>query len=290
MPAAFGFRQLPEGDGIALADICWFGGNKIDTQDIGVFMRKPFVAGNWKMNTDSNGSVELAKAVAAGTTEIASYSVDVAVIPPFVYIPVVFKALHTAHIAVGAQDMYFEQKGAFTGEISAAMLKDIGCTYVLCGHSERRHVIGEKDDLVNKKVTAAINGGLLPILCVGELIEERKADKTTEVVSRQIKAGLDGLSAEKVSAVTLAYEPVWAIGTGLTAAPQQAQEVHALIRKLLAEMYDSELTEEIRILYGGSVKPDNAAELMREQDVDGSLVGGASLKADDFIEIIQAAA
>ncbi|HUU39881.1 MAG TPA: triose-phosphate isomerase, partial [Desulfatiglandales bacterium] len=204
-------------------------------------MRKPFVAGNWKMNTDSHLSVELAVQVAADSAEIAGRSVNVAVIPPFVYIPGVVRALSNTHIAVGAQDLYFEEKGAFTGEISAAMLKDIGCTYVLCGHSERRHVLGETDELINKKVNAAISGGLLPILCVGELIEQRQADETKEVVTRQLKAGLAGLNAEKASAVTIAYEPVWAIGTGLTATPQQAQQVHALIRKLLADIYDEQL-------------------------------------------------
>ena len=253
-----------------------------------LFMRKPFVAGNWKMNADSHTSVELAKAIAFGSSESAE-QVHIAIIPPFVYIPAVVKAVSTARIAVGAQDIYFEQKGAFTGEISASMLKDTGCTYALCGHSERRHVIGENDELVNKKVAAAISGGLLPILCVGELIDERKASKTEEVATRQLKNGLAGLNAEKASAVTIAYEPVWAIGTGLTATPQQAQEVHALIRKLLSKMYSAQLAEEIRILYGGSVKPDNAGELMRQQDIDGVLVGGASLNADDFLAIIQAA-
>jgi len=252
-------------------------------------MRKTFVAGNWKMNTDSHTSVSLAEAIASGSSQIAGQSVDVAVIPPFVYIPDVVKTLGTAGIAVGAQDIYCERQGAFTGEISASMLKDIGCNYVLCGHSERRHIIGEPDELINKKVAAAISGGLLPILCVGELLAEREASQTTEVVSRQIKKGLAGLSAEKVSAVTLAYEPVWAIGTGLTATPQQAQEVHALIRGLLAEMYDGQLTEDIRILYGGSVKPGNAADLCAQQDIDGLLVGGASLNADDFLAIIRAA-
>ena len=253
------------------------------------FMRKPFVAGNWKMNTDGHTSVNLAERIASGSSEIAGPKVHVAVIPPFVYIPAVVKALSTSSIAVGAQDIYYEQKGAFTGEKSASMLKDIGCTYVLCGHSERRHVIGETDELINKKVTATISGGLLPILCVGELIEERKASKTEEVVTRQVKNGLAGLSVEKASAVTIAYEAVWAIGTGLTATPQQAQEVHALIRKLLGEMYNGQLAEESRILYGGSVKPGNAADLMREQDIDGLLVGGASLNTDDFTAIIQAA-
>ena len=252
-------------------------------------MRKPFVAGNWKMNTDSHSSVELAKRIATDSCEVAGHRVTVAVCPPFVYLQTVAKTLSASSIGVGAQDIYYESKGAFTGEVSAAMLKDIGCTYVLCGHSERRHVIGETDELINKKVAAAISGGLLPILCVGELLSERKTLQTEEVVKRQIKKGLSGLSEEKVSAVTIAYEPVWAIGTGLTATPQQAQEVQALIRKLLEQMYDGKLSQEIRILYGGSVKPDNAAELMAQEDVDGLLVGGASLNADDFLAIIRAA-
>ncbi len=252
-------------------------------------MRKPFVAGNWKMNTDSHISVNLAKSIISGSLEVAGHSVDVALCPPFVYLQAVAIALSTSSIALGAQDIYTESKGAFTGEISASMLKDVGCTYALCGHSERRHVIGETDELVNKKVTAAISGGILPILCVGELIEQRQASQTTEVVTRQINKGLAGLNDEKVSAVTLAYEPVWAIGTGLTATPQQAQEVHALIRELIGRIYDSALADEIRILYGGSAKPDNAADLMRQPDVDGLLVGGASLNADDFLAIIKAA-
>jgi triosephosphate isomerase len=253
-------------------------------------MRKAFVAGNWKMNTDSHGSVKLAEGVVAGFNEIADVRIDVALCPPFVYLQAVAKALSSSRVALGAQDVYFEQKGAFTGEISAAMLKDIGCTYAICGHSERRHVIGETDEMINKKVHAAVSGGLLPILCVGELIEERKANKTAEVVTRQMKKGLAGLSAEKMAAVTIAYEPVWAIGTGLTATPDQAQEVHALIRGLLAEMFGRKLAGEIRIQYGGSVKPDNAGELMSQDDVDGLLVGGASLKADDFVAIVKASA
>ena len=252
-------------------------------------MRKPFVAGNWKMNADSQGSVDLAVAIADRSTDLAGECADVAVIPPFVYIPAVFRALRNARIAVGAQDLYFEAKGAFTGEISADMLKDIGCTYVLCGHSERRHVMGETDELINKKVTAAILGGLLPILCVGEKFEERQAEQTQQVVERQLRAGLSELGPEKASAVTIAYEPVWAIGTGLTATPQQAQEVHRFIREVLADMFDRELADEARIQYGGSVKPDNATELMTQPDVDGALVGGASLKADDFVAIIKAA-
>jgi triosephosphate isomerase len=240
------------------------------------------------MNTDVHSSVKLAEGVVSGCKDVAGSKVDVAVCPPFVYLQQVGKALQSSHIALGSQDIYFEQKGAFTGEISAAMLKDVGCAYALCGHSERRHVIGETDELINKKVHAAILGGLLPILCVGELLDERKANKTDEVVTRQMKKGLAGLIAEKMSAVTIAYEPVWAIGTGLTATPQQAQEVHALIRKLVAQMYDRKIADAIRIQYGGSVKPDNAGELMAQEDLDGLLVGGASLKADDFVAIVKA--
>ena len=253
-------------------------------------MRKPFVAGNWKMNTDSRSSVNLAKRIACSSSEVAGHSVNVAVFPPFVYLDSVAKALSASSIAVGAQDVYCESKGAFTGEISPSMLKDIGCAYVLCGHSERRHVIGETDELISKKVAAAIMGGLLPILCVGELLSERDSSQTEKVVTRQLKNGLAGLNAEKASAVTIAYEPVWAIGTGRTATPQQAQEVHRLVRNLLAQMYDDRLAQETRILYGGSVKPDNSDDLMSQQDIDGLLVGGASLNADDFLAIIRVAA
>jgi len=253
-------------------------------------MRKPFVAGNWKMNSNSQTSIELAGAIASRSLSLAGQNINVAIFPPFVYLQAVVRAVSRTHIAVGAQDLYYEHNGAFTGEISASMLKDAGCTYALCGHSERRHIIGEDDELVNKKVSAAISGGLLPILCVGEKRRQREARQTSEVVGNQIKNSLAGLAGEKFAAVTLAYEPVWAIGTGLTATPQQAQEVHKLIRTLIADIYDAESAEEVRILYGGSVKPDNAAALMSEQDIDGLLVGGASLKADDFVEIIKASA
>ncbi len=252
-------------------------------------MRKPFIAGNWKMNTNSLTSVGLADHLASGSIELEGHAVTLAVFPPFVYLRAVGKALNGSNIAIGAQDVYFEPDGAFTGEIGVSMLKDIGCNYCLCGHSERRHVIGETDELINKKVAAAISGGILPILCVGELLKEREASQTNEVVTRHVKEGLAGLSAEKLAAVTIAYEPVWAIGTGLTATPQQAQEVHDFIRNLLARMYDKNLADEIRILYGGSVKPANAADLMSQRDVDGLLVGGASLKADDFLAIIRTA-
>ena len=241
------------------------------------------------MNTLSVSAVELATGLAQSMKDIDSAEVDVAVCPPAVYLQAVAGALSASNIAVGAQNMYFASAGAFTGELSNEMLKDAGCTYVIIGHSERRGVMGENDELINKKLTAAINGGLLPIFCVGELLEEREANKTENVVTEQIKKGMAGLSAEKASAVTIAYEPVWAIGTGRTATPQQAQQVHEMIRQLTEQIYDAHFAGQVRIQYGGSVKPDNAAELISQPDIDGFLVGGASLKVDDFAAIIKAA-
>ncbi len=248
-------------------------------------MRKPFIAGNWKMNT----SGESANALAAGLAkEIGDIdTVDVAVCPPFVYLQTVAAQLSSSNIAMGSQNVYFQESGAYTGEISCQMLKDVSCTYAIIGHSERRHVIGETDELINKKVSVAISSGLFPILCVGELLEEREAGKTDDVVTDQIKKGLTGITAEKVLAVTIAYEPVWAIGTGRTATSDQAQQVHAMIRKLLAEIYDESVAAQIRIQYGGSAKPENTAELMACPDVDGLLVGGASLKVDSFSAMIK---
>jgi len=251
-------------------------------------MRKPFIAGNWKMNTDSQSSVALASGLAGELKDITT--VDVAVCPPFVYLQSVAKALGDSGIAMGAQDFYFEGNGAFTGEISCEMLKDVCCTYALIGHSERRHVIGETDELINQKLLAALKSGLKPILCVGELLEEREADKTTAVVTEQIEKGLAGVSAADMADITIAYEPVWAIGTGVTATAEQAQEVHAMIRKLLAEMYDATVAENTRIQYGGSAKPGNTAELMANPDVDGLLVGGAGLKVEDFSAMIKTVA
>ncbi len=253
-------------------------------------MRKPFIAGNWKMNTDSHGAVDLAKAIAAESVDaLSDNKITIAVCPPSVYLSAVASALTGSCVGLGAQNVYSEEKGAFTGEVSVSMLKDVGCTYTLIGHSERRHIFGETNEMVNKKVHAAISGGLLPVLCVGELLEEREAGSTEEVVKTQIIEGLRGVDAAKMQAVTLAYEPVWAIGTGLTATPEQAQDVHAFIRSILTDLYDASLAEEIRIQYGGSAKASNAAELLGKKDVDGLLVGGASLKAVDFMGIIEAA-
>lgn len=247
-------------------------------------MRKPFIAGNWKMNNDAKFSEELAAGLANALKDVTT--VDIAVCPAFVYLQTVANALGNSNIKVGSQDVYFESNGAFTGEISTEMLKDVCCSYAIIGHSERRHVIGETDDLINKKLLAVLKSGILPILCVGELLEEREAEKTTEVVTTQIKAGLASVSPEEMLNVTVAYEPVWAIGTGKTATAEQAQEVHAMIRNLLAEMYDADTAQKIRIQYGGSAKPANTAELMANADVDGLLVGGASLKVDDFAAMI----
>lgn len=252
-------------------------------------MRKPFIGGNWKMNTDGKSAVELAKGVAQKCSALLN-KVEICVCPPFVYLPAVKQALGPSNIGLGAQDVYFEPEGAFTGEISCQMLKDVGCRNVIIGHSERRHVIGETDELINKKLLAAIDAGLLPIFCVGELLQQRKAGKTEQVVKEQIQKGLARVTIEKAKAVTVAYEPVWAIGTGINATPQQAQEVHLMIRQLIGRMYNEDFAEQMRIQYGGSVKPDNAYDIMTQQDVDGFLVGGASLKADDFVAIVKAAA
>jgi len=249
--------------------------------------RKPFIAGNWKMNTSAASARSLASGLAGAIGKVAS--ADLAVFPPFVYLAPVAEALAGSRIAVGAQDVYFEDDGAFTGEISTAMLKDVGCTHVLCGHSERRHVIGETDELINRKLLKSLADALHPVLCVGELLAERQANETAEVVTRQIRLGLEGVSAGDVENVTIAYEPVWAIGTGEVATPAQAQDVHAMIRSLLAKLYDGSVAQAIRIQYGGSVKPDNAAELLGCADVDGALVGGASLKVDSFAGIVACA-
>jgi triosephosphate isomerase (TIM) len=248
--------------------------------------RKLFIAGNWKMNTSSAEAAALASGLAARLGGVDA--VDLAVCPPMVYLGVVGEALGDSGIALGSQNMFYEDNGAYTGETSAAMLKDLGCVYPILGHSERRHVIGESDEWINRKVLKALAEGLDPILCVGELLEEREAGRTMEVVSRQVKLGLEGVSKADAARVTIAYEPVWAIGTGVTATPDQAQEVHAMIRGLIVEAYDASLADGLRIQYGGSVKPGNAAELLGQPDIDGALVGGASLKVDDFAGIVEA--
>lgn len=251
-------------------------------------MRKSFVAGNWKMNLNKAEGAALAKGLAGKSGEFGH--VEVAVIPAFVHLDAAGSAVAGSAVGLGAQDVYFEKNGAFTGEVSVSMLKDLHVKYVLIGHSERRHIIGETDALLNKKLKAVIDGGMTAVLCVGETIEERKANKTLEVVGRQLREGLAGVGAEKAGQLAIAYEPVWAIGTGLNATPGQAQEVHAFIRGELKKLLSESAASGMRIQYGGSVKASNAAELMKQPDIDGALVGGASLKVDDFMGIIKATA
>lgn len=250
--------------------------------------RKLFVAGNWKMNTTLESAVALAGGLAAEFPE-ASDEVDVLVCPPFPYLAAIGQAITGSGIVLGAQNVWHESPGAFTGEVAVEMLQDVGCQWVILGHSERRHVIGESDGLINQKVRAALGKGLPVILCVGELLEEREAGQTELVLDRQMQGGLEGVDAAQLGQVVIAYEPVWAIGTGRTATPEQAQSAHAHLRNWLAGRYNSEAAEQMRILYGGSVKSDNALELLQQADVDGALVGGASLKVEQFLPIIRVA-
>ncbi len=249
-------------------------------------MRTPLIAGNWKMNTDSTSAAELARGIAARAAEVPG--VELLVCPPSAYLTLVRDALGDAAVGLGGQNMYHETSGAFTGEISPAMLADIGAQSVILGHSERRHVFGETDADINKKTQAAFAAGLRPIVCVGELLEERQAGQTAAVIRRQFEGALAGVSAEQIATAVLAYEPVWAIGTGQVATTEQAEEVHADLRKQLTERYNAEVAATVRILYGGSVKPDNAGQLLGQPNIDGALIGGASLKVDDFLAIASA--
>jgi triosephosphate isomerase len=251
-------------------------------------MRRALIAGNWKMNLNRAEAVALAEAVAGAAGKFPA--VDVVLCPPTVYLDTVGQKLRGSQVGLGAQNMHFEANGAFTGEVSAAMLLDLGCRYVILGHSERRHLMGETDEQVNRKVLAALAAGLTPIVCVGELLAQREAGQTRAVIGRQFTDSLAGLSSEQIGNTVIAYEPVWAIGTGKVATPQQAEEVHLDLRKMLTERYNTGLAASVRIQYGGSVKASNAAELLAQPNIDGALVGGASLKADEFLGIVAAAA
>ncbi len=249
--------------------------------------RTPFVCGNWKMHRTVAEAVALAREVAEGLGDAAG-RVEVAVAPPFTALQPVAQAVRGTPVEVAAQDVHWEAQGAFTGEVSAPMLAEAGCRLGIVGHSERRQLFGETDEAVRRKVGALLAAGLRPIVCVGESLAEREANRTLEVVDRQVRQGLAGIPAGPLAAITVAYEPVWAIGTGRTATAAQAQEVHAAIRRILRELAGS-AADGIRIQYGGSVKPENARELMSQPDVDGALVGGASLKAKDFLAIVKGA-
>jgi triosephosphate isomerase len=251
-------------------------------------MRRPFVAGNWKMFTTSQKAVALARNVRDGLA--ARDSVRVALCPPFPYLNVVGEALRGSSIMLGAQNLYPEREGAYTGEVSPLMLLDVGCRWVILGHSERRHQLGESDDFINRKVKSALAAGLDVIFCLGETIGQRESNQTHTVLERQLSAGLEGVSADGLKRLTLAYEPVWAIGTGRNATPEQAEEAHVFLREQVARSWGGPAAEALVIQYGGSVKPENAASLMKQPNVDGALVGGASLDAQQFLAIVQAAA
>ena len=251
-------------------------------------MRKKVIAGNWKMNNDLHGTVNL---ISDLKKEMNGKNIEAEVIicPPFISLETASTLLKDSSIKLGAQNMYFEESGAFTGEVSPSMLKSVDCEYVILGHSERRTIFGENDQVINKKIKTAIKFGLKPIFCIGETLEEREKGITFKVVETQIQNGLKDLSENDLSNLIIAYEPVWAIGTGRNATPQQAQEVHQFIRGLISKLYSSNFARQLVIQYGGSVKADNAQELLSQPDIDGALVGGACLKADSFIKIVSAA-
>lgn len=250
-------------------------------------MRKILIAGNWKMYKTIPEAINTTNSIKAGLHKVSD--VEIVVCPPFTAIHTVAALLEDSVVDLGAQDMHYETEGAFTGEVSPLMLKDIGCRYVILGHSERRAYFKESNDLINKKSKAAVKFNLIPIICVGETLAEREAGNALEVVRAQFAGTFKGFSADDMEKVVIAYEPVWAIGTGKTATPEQAQEMHAFVRRLVEEMFGEEIASGIRILYGGSVKPDNTGELLKQPDVDGALVGGASLKAESFVQIVNEA-
>ncbi len=248
-------------------------------------MRKSIIAGNWKLNKSINEAIELVTLLKRGLSDVND--VEIVVCPIFTALSEVSDVLQETNIGLGAQNLYWEDSGAFTGEISAPLIKDTGAQYVIIGHSERRQFFGETNDTVNKKIKAALKAGLIPIVCVGENLEEREGDKTFDVIKAQCEGSLAGFSAEDIQKMVIAYEPVWAIGTGKVATKEQAQEVHCFIRGLLKDLTSEEVANGIQIQYGGSVKPDNIADLIAQPDIDGALVGGASLKAEDFINIVK---
>lgn len=250
-------------------------------------MRKQIIAGNWKMHTDLAEATILVEGIKAALAE-GEVSREVVVCPPFTGLSTVADLIEDTDVRLGAQNMYFEPKGAFTGEVSPLMLTDVGCHYVILGHSERREYFSESDALINQKIKAAFQYDLIPILCVGESLAQREANETQSFIDSQLTAGLEGLTAEQVSQMVIAYEPIWAIGTGKTATAEQAGEVCTAIRAKVAALFDAATAEALRIQYGGSVKGSNAKEILSQPDIDGALVGGASLKTDDFMAIIKA--
>ena len=250
--------------------------------------RKKLIAGNWKMNKTSADGVALAREIVAASG--AQSEVEVIICPPFTALEGVAAAIDGSLVKLGAQNMHFEASGAFTGEVSAPMLRALFATHVILGHSERRTLFGETDELVNKKVLAALRNQLRPIVCVGEVLAEREAGSTLKVVQTQLERALEGVNKDQAASLVIAYEPVWAIGTGKVATTEQAQEVHGFIRGLLTKLFGEAISQRVRILYGGSMKPANAPDLLAQKDIDGGLIGGASLEARSFVELIKAAA
>lgn len=246
--------------------------------------RRPLIAGNWKLNKTETEAVDTARDLLERVAGVID--VDTMIAPPFTALSAVAKVVQGANVALGAQNIFWEDEGAYTGEISPAMLTAAGCTYVIIGHSERRQYFGETDQTVNKRIRAAVNHGLIPVLCVGESEAERDAEETFSVLDRQMENGLEGLTAGELDNLVVAYEPVWAIGTGKAATSDQAQEVHQYLRSRLVKMYGDTLAKQTKILYGGSVNPNNVKELMAKPDVDGALVGGASLSAETFSRLV----
>ena len=250
-------------------------------------MRTPFIAANWKMHKTVLEAVAFVKEFRSMAKSV--HDVEIVVAPPFTALRPAADAAHASNIGIAGQDVHWERQGAFTGAVSASMLKEAGAEYVIIGHSERRRLFGETDETVNRKLAAAVAAQLTPIVCIGETLEQRDANETLTVLDRQIKQGLDGLTADQIGSMVIAYEPVWAIGTGRNATPQQAGEAHAHIRSRVRQWFGGVAADQCHVIYGGSVKPDNAAEILRQPDVDGALVGGASLKTDSFLGIINAA-
>jgi len=247
--------------------------------------RLPFIAGNWKMNKTVEEALLLTRELKEALNEVKD--VEVAIAPPFTALYPVFQELKGSSIRLACQNLFWEEKGAYTGEVSPLMLKEVGCRYVIIGHSERRQYFGETDETVNRRIKAALKVGLKVIFCIGETLSERENGETFSVIERQVKGGLQGLGEKEIEDLVIAYEPVWAIGTGKTATPQQAQEVHRFIRAQLRQLFSDGLAEDVRVQYGGSVTPENIKGLMAQEDIDGALVGGASLKAESFSRIVR---
>jgi len=251
-------------------------------------VRNPIIGGNWKMNKGTpSEAIEMLEELISLVKKIDS--VDIVIVPPFTVLFSAIQTVKNTNIMVGAQNMYYEEKGAFTGEVSPVFLKELGCKYVILGHSERRDIFNESDDLINKKLKKALKAGLNPIVCIGEHLEERETGRTKDVIENQFKLTFKDLKSEELNRVTIAYEPIWAIGTGKTATPEQAEEIHIFIRELIATIYGKNTAETVRIQYGGSIKPTNAKEIFKKENIDGGLVGGASLQSKSLYEIIKAA-